>query len=488
MNRGTIRSTVLSRRSWHADVDPAFVAEVNTVCIDGAVKRLASEVPEAFLPDNETVFLLGDLDQSTLTRSIAATTDPYVLSLGSVGTTTNVVTNGTWDGLYHIEVYDSAGGATSTVFRRQCREFFIAPDPVTGFSTYFVTIDRPWRNSTDTGLYFRLFQPSFYLRDNVTELVDGRVFDTSRQLLVTLPEGFSRRTSREDYRGQNKGRPEGFTRGEYFQLAAPNRAPVAALDGQAAPVWVGPEPLGTFTYRYTYVWGKKSFESAAPGGTYDPVWESAPSPETSSVTATSMASRILVTALTNIDYQLGFGDAATLRYTHSGLRKRIYRARTAVTAGGGLEQNIEYPGIYFFLDEVGGEATTYADNGSKIPDYHRRLPESRGYYAWSSMPHQDTAYEIDLRVYRRPLSLLVDSDAPPIHPDFDDMFEDLVLARLCEMDKSPDASAMYEAKYQERLLAYRAKEANPSAFIPPEPWRPGPDYRDPFRYAVYRST
>jgi hypothetical protein len=490
LNRGTIRSTVLSRRSWHADVDPAFLAEVNTVCIDGATKRLASEVPEAFLPDIETVFLLGDQDQSTLARTIAATTDPYVLSFGPVGTTQNILTNGTWDGLYHLEVFDAATGTNGTALRRQCREFFIGADPVTNVATYYVTIDRPWRNSTDTGYSFRLFQPSFYLRDNVTELVDGRVFDTSRQLLVALPEGFARRTSREDYRGQNKGRPEGFTRGEYFQLAAPNRAPVAAVPapGGALTTWVGPEPLGTFSYRYTYVWGKKNFESAAPGGSYDPVWESAPSPETASVNVPVTASSPVISALTNIDFQLGFGDASTLRYAHSGLRKRIYRARTAVTSGGGFEQNVEYPGIYFFLDEVGGEVTTYTDDGSAIPDYHRRLPESRGYYAWSSMPHQDVAYEIDLRVYRRPLALLVDSDAPPIHPDFDDMFEDLVLARLCEMDKSPEASAMYEAKYQERLLAYRAKEASPAAFVPPEPWRPGPDYRDPYRYATYRST
>ena len=488
MNRGTIRSTVLSRRSWHADVDPAFLAEVNTVCIDGATKRLASEVPEAFLPDIETVFLLGDRDQSTLSRTIAATSDPYVLSLGSVGSSANVSTDGTWDGLYHVEVFDATLGATSTVLRRQCREFFTAPHPTTAVSTYYVTIDRPWRNNTDSGFSFRLFQPSFYLRDNVTELVDGRVFDTSRQLLVTLPEGFARRTSREDYRGQNKGRPEGFTRGEYFQLAAPNRTPSVTVPVVAGDTWVGPEPLGTFTYRYTYVWGKKNFESAAPGGSYDPVWESAPSPETSSINVPTTSASPVISVMANIDHQLGFGDASTLRYTHSGLRKRIYRARTGVTSGGGFEQNVEYPGIYFFLAEVDGSVTPSTDDGSKIPDYHRRLPESRGYYSWSSMPHQDTAYEIDLRVYRRPLSLLVDSDAPPIHPDFDDMFENLVLARLCEMDKSPDASALYEAKYQERLLAYRAKEANPAAFVPPEPWRPGPDYRDPYRYSVYRSS
>jgi hypothetical protein len=483
MNRGTIRSTVLSRRSWHADVDAAFVEEVNTVCIDGALKRLASEVPEAFIPDRETVYLLADQDQDTLSRTVAATTDPYVLSFGLAGVAMAV--NGTADGLFHIEVVTSDG----RVLSRQCREFWLE---TTGpyANHYLVSIDHPWEDSTSTGMDFRLFQPYFYLRDNVTELVDGRIFDNARQLLTTLPAGFVRKTSQEDFRGTYRGRPEAFSRWEMFQLAAPNRTPTVALVPGAVPdpPWVGPEPVGAFSYRYTYVWGKKNFEVVAPGGGYDPTWESAPSPESASITVANLAAAVVVSTLTNIDFQLGFGTTGTVRKGHSGLRKRIYRARSAVTAGGGLETNLEYPNIYFFLAEVDGETTSYTDDGSVIPDYHRRLPESRGYYAWAPVPHQDATYRVDLRVYRRPLSLLVDSDAPPIHPDFDDLFENLVLARLCEMDKSPEAALVYENAYKERLLAYRAKEANPAALVPPEPWHPDRAFADSSRYTPYRSS
>jgi hypothetical protein len=483
MNRLTLRTNVLSRRSWHADVDAAFVAEVNTVCIDGAIKRLASEVPEAFIPDRETVFLLPDSDQDSLTRTVAATTDPYVLDLGVAAGGTSISVDGTLDGIMHIEVTTS-GGVT---FTRQCREFWLETvGPYAGH--YLVSIDTPWRNSTDTGLDFRLFQPYFYLRDNVTQLVDGRIFDSARQILDIVPAGFVRRTDQEDFRGQYKGRPEGFARWEYFQLAAPNRTSVATKDPAAVPVpWIGPEPLGTFTYRYTYVWGKKNFEAAAPGGGYDPQWESAPSPESNSVVVNTLAA-VNITGLTNIDFQLGFGTTGTVRDGRSGLQIRIYRARTAVASGGGFEQNIELPGIYFYLATVDGDATTYVDNGSAIPDYHRRLPESRGYYAWSTVPHQDSDYRIDLRVYRRPLALQVDSDAPPIHPDFDDMLEDLVLSRLCELDKSPEQALVYENRYKERLLAYRAKEANPATVIPGKPWRPDNAFRDPSRYRPYTSS
>lgn len=483
MNRGTLRDLVLSRRNWHADVDDDFEAEVNAL-INSAVKQLASDCPEAFSPDQETVHVLDDKTSDDLSRTLAATVDPHVLSFGAVGTATNIVTDGTWDGLYHVEVTTSDG---ATTFRRQCREFFTAT--ISGTLCYCVSIDRAWRNNTDTAMTFRLHQPYFYLRDNVTQLVDGRIFDSTRQPLNILPAGWARETGWEDYQGQGKSRPESLARWDYFQIPAPNRAPTAALeDSLNPPDWVGPEPMGTFKYRYTYVWGRKSFEVAAPSGTYDPVWESAPSPESNAFSVSDVAAAIEVSNLVNIDHQLGFALAGALRDGRSGLRKRIYRARTAVTAGGGFETDIEYPGIYFLLDEVDGLTTEYVDDGSRIPDYHRRLPESRGYYAWSTVPHQDRTYEIDLRVYRRPLSLLCDSDAPALQPEFDDMLEDLVLSRICEMDKSPQDAANYKASYQQRLEQYRAAKANPADFIPPRPWRPDHTYSDPYRYLPFRST
>lgn len=487
MNRLTLRTNALNRRNWHADVDTAFVVEVNTTCVDGAIKRLASEVPEAFIPDRESVFVYGDADQASLVRTIAATTDAYVLDLGVAAGGTAVFVDGTRDGITRIEVALADG----TVRTRQCREFWLqSGGPYDGH--YLVSVDTQWPNSTDTGLSFRLYQPYFYLRDNVTSLVDGLIFDSARQILVPLPAGFVRRTDLEDFRGRYKGRPVGLARWEFFQLAAPNKTPTVTIDQAIGPTnWVGPEPMGTFTYRHTLVWGRKDFEVLAPGGGYDPTWESAASPESASATVAALTDRVILGGLPNIDFQLGFGTVGTLRRGHSGLRHRIYRARTTVTAGGGFETNIETPGIYFFLAEVDGETTTYTDDGSVIPDYSRRLPESRGYYAWSTTPHQDALYRIDLRVYRRPLSLLVDSDAPAVHPEFDDMLEDLVLTRLCELDKSPEAALVYENQFQARLLAYRAKEANPADVVPPHYWRPvgGVSEDDDYytRYAPYTS-
>lgn len=484
MNRGTRRQMALSRRSWHADVDADFVEEVNTTAIDGAVKLLASKVPEAFIPDRETVYLYKDETDTTLARKVAATTDPYVLSFGLAAGGTSMKVDGTRDLITHIEVVSPDNG--TTIYTRVCREFWLQSGGAYD-GHYLVSIDRPWRNGTDTDMAFRLFRPFFYLRDNTTELIDGRVFDSSREPLYTLPAGYARRIGMEDYRGTVSGRPESFARWEHKQLAAPNRAPTAALGNLA---WLGPMPPGKRKYRYTYVWGKRDFELAAPSGTYDPVWESAPSPESGSITVPDMTQRVELSNLTNIDFMLGFGTSGTVRNTHSGLRKRIYVAISSVLPGAGTTQEIEYPDIYFLLDEVDGSTTAYIDDGSKIPDYHRRLPESRGYYAYSTVPHHDADYQLDLRVYRRPLALLSDSDAPQIHPEFDDMLDDLILSRLCEIDKSPVDAKMYMASFEARLLEYRSKEANPADFIPPRAW--GFSHADvsfdPSRYTPYRDA
>lgn len=486
MNRGTLRSNVLSRRSWHADVDKKFEAEVNTVCIDGAIKRLAREVPEAFIPDEEAIYLYPDMTDLTLERTVAATVDAWVLTFGPSTGGEPIAVDGTLDGLYHIEAVQP----DNTLVTYQCREFWLqSGGPYDGH--YLVSLNRPWRNTTDTGMSFRLHQPYFYLRDNTTKLVDGRVFDTTRNVVTTLPTGFVRRIASEDYRGSYRGRPDAFARWNHFQLPAPNRTPQVQLDTTLVPdPWVGPMPPGKRKYRYTYVWGKRDFQSAAPGGQYEPLWESAPSPESATIDVADMSKAVQLYDLVNIDFVQGFGTTGTLRKGHSGWRKRIYVAISSVEPGAGTVQQIEYPDIYFFLDEVDGETTMYVDDGSVIPDYGRRIPESRGYYAWSAVPHQDAKYRVDLRVYRRPLSLLCDNDAPQVHPDFDDMLEDLVLARLCEMDKSPNDALKYEADYKSKVEEYRAAEASPADFVPAEPWRPTPSFdilKDPFYYTPYRT-
>lgn len=482
MNLGEIRQKVADLRSRHI-AGNTFANEFKRSVITPALKQLASEVPEAFIPDEEVIVVYQDYTSTGMNRTISATKDEFVLDLGTAALpgATPIVVNGTWDAIYHLEVTDST---TGQLIRRRCREFFI--EPSTGHA--MVSIDRPWRNNTDTGLDFRLYQPYFYTRDDVTALVDGRVYDSTQQVLFTVPAGAMRVFQQEDFNGTVTGRPERLSRWGHEQIPAPNRPPVGSVTEN---VWLGPEPPGTFKYRYTYVWGRKDSDLKAPGGFYDPMLESSPSPETSAVVVPSAAASAEVTGLVNIDYVQGFDPEPAVSYFrngHSGWRKRIYRARSAVVAAPGFKNNIEYPeDVYFFLDEVEGTTTSYLDRGEKTPDYSRRMPESHGYFRWALHPHQNDNYTVDFRVYRRPLPLLNDNDAPQVHTEYEDMLLLLCLKYAAMLDKQPAEASDYEAQFKDKVAKWRAKDANPASVIIPLPWTMV-DYADWYRYGPFKSV
>jgi hypothetical protein len=488
MNLGEARSKVADLRARHIDSDATYIDAFRRSVVAPALKQLASDVPEAFIPDEEVVVVYEDYTHESLGRTLAATTDALVLSLGLVALPGGaaIETNGTWDGIYHLEITHPV---TGEIVRRRCREFFTASDPLFG-STYYVSIDRPWRNSSDTGLKFRLYQPYFYTRDDVTEIVDGRVFDANRQPIFPVPAGLVRLIAQEDYNGTVTGPPRRLSRWGHEQIPAPNKRPVATAPNQDPPVpWLGPEPPGSFVYCVTYRWGRRDRDLRAPGGSFDPMLESSPGPKSATVVMPSASNAVVVTNLANIDYVQGFDPVpAQLRNGHSGWSTRIYRARLAIVTTPGMVNAVEAPeDVFFFLDEVDGIVTSYTDNGSVTPDYNRRLPESHGYFKWVLHPHPTERTTVDLRVYRRPLPLLDDSDAPQVHPDFEDLLLLLFLKYAAMLDKQPAEAADYQNQFLSALDKWRAKDANPSTVVIPIPWSMD-DCWDWNRYAPFRSV
>lgn len=470
MNRAELRQKVLDLASWHADVDTDFVAEFNRSVVDVAYKRLASEVPEALEPDTEVAFLFSDRTHTSMGRLLNPTTDDYVLSLGldTLPNATAPAIDGTWDGQMHVEVTRASG----QVLRFRCREFWLE---ATGAykDHYLVSLERPYPFPADASLTFRFHQPHFFTRDDVTRVLDARVYDSNRTLLTVLPEKFIHLTGLSDYQGNLTGTPGHLHRSSRWKIIAPSLAPAAVLDGKEGQWSTTMEPPGTFTYRYTYVWGKRPEEWLAPGGVNDPVWESAPSPASAAVTIPTLPSDAVVLTLVNVDWTINFDPSpAEVRNDRSGLRKRIYRARTAQYDGVNNVDDIEYDGVYYLLAEVSGTDIAYVDDGTTIPDRERRLPESHGYWCWVTVPHPDQDYELDLRVLRRPQSLSSDADVPSINPEFEPMFLELCLHYLHKMDRKPQEATEAEARYRDMVNGFRAMATNPADFIPPMPWSP----------------
>ena len=446
MNVGEWVDAGLTLRGWKpSEVATEFKDDAKKMfqlCLD----KIAGDAPQAFVSVQERAVLLPQyLGTKTGGILLSTTADPYVLKF-----TPNTAlaspprpypnTDGTWDGIYHLEFTTS----DKVIHRRQCREFWKVANLATADDTYYVSLLTPFVG-TATSMEFRLYTPEFFLRSNITRVEDGVLFTGTRERVFLRPNFFSNRRLIEDINGLVVGRPEFMVRGRHFQLQAPTRTPVLDLIDEN---WLGPEAPGTFSYRYTYVWGKKDSEYLAPGGASDPQWESAPSPESNKAVSLDAGPTIRVT-MPNIDWMSNFGDAATLRYGHSGLRKRIYRARYTATAGGTLP--IEEDGVYHFIQEVDGLTTTWTDNGTVIPDYLRRLPEINGYYAYSMYPYQNIQYEVDLRCFRRPERLFHDQDAPEVEAAAESALMCLFLSKLALLDKKIEESVKYEADYKEEI-------------------------------------
>lgn len=468
MRLDEIIDLALTVRAWKPPVSNTDFQEDCVKAVALAQKKFHLDAPAAFLPDWEHVVLLPEHSNADM-RPVSATSDLWVLSFGTTGVPLGLInptTDGTWDGIYHIEVQTPDG----VWHRRRCREFWVQPGDKTLPNQYLVSLDRPWRNTVDADMPFRLYQPEVFVRNDVDEVLDGKLWWEDRSNLNLLPEAFVMDAQADDFRGTSRGPPSWFYRARREQLDAPVQAPTI---GTTVTTWLGPEPAGTFKYKTTYVWGRQDAENLAPGGEFDPLLESGPSPESAVATAATPFGAAIALAFPNIDYQLGFGATGTIRETHSGLRIRIYRARLTVAGSGGTS-NIEAPGVYQYLTEIDGSDGVFIDRGSITPDYFRRLPQSTGYFAFRPVPQQDQRYELDLRVRRRPRKLEISSDVLNLAESGVPAFIELVAGEMARLERAFDEYHDHLRTYRDTLLpAYLGTLEKAAGIIPPVAWESG---------------
>lgn len=496
---GSLRRRLLEFRAWDSS-GTTFNDRVRE-SLNFALDRLAGDVPEALIPDEEHVVLRAETasaDHNIAISYVSADdrvlelTDTAGVDLGSVSAdatakawnSNTLRTDGTWDGIMHLEIKDASG----TWHRRQSREWWTSQDKV------YVSVDRPWF-MPNTLMEFRIYQPEFFVRDDVMRILEPmRVYDSTRQQVWAIDTAGAYRQDMVDFQGQDKGRPYRFWRGRHFQVPPPRESPGVSLSGNPG-TWVGPWQQGKFRFCYTYVWGKrhKSWQQS-PGGTSDPIWESAPSPISGVVDHDSKATagKAIRLQMTNIDAMTNFDAAGTVRETRSGLRIRIYVARDDIKNFGGTPgayNNVEKAGIFYLLTEIDPAATTptanYSWTGSVIPDYYRPLKHSTGYFAYKVYPQQDAKYELDMRVLRLPKKFVDDQDTAPIQRDSVPALIELGLYYLCLQDGVDQQSAqLHLNRYQELAKKYRLNYANPGRVVEPVPIGGHSKHR---RYGTYSS-
>lgn len=471
---GFTRDLALGLRTWN-NSGTAF-AEIFRKAFNLAQARFAADVPGAFIPSVEHVVLLApvdtdDPDDTGIAVKVNATSDLWVLrftdaagaALGAGLSAWRPTTNGTWDGIMHLEVLLPDGVTWS---RRQSRNWWGSG------GEFYVSLDRPWRNTTDTLMRARIHQPEMFTRADVMKIMDpGRIWDTNLQLVGKIAAGQARGLGLPDFRGERRGIPEVYWRGVQFQLPAPLNAPTTNdVDG----TWVGPVQEGAFQFCYTYTWGYRSAEwQDSPGGMRDVQWESAPSPVSSSFdhSVGANAGAGIEISTTDVSALLNFNVTGTLRDEHSGWGKRIYVRRSSILVGGtaGAWDQVETSSIFYPLMDVAAHNRATVWVGSVVPEFLRRLQRSKGYYSWEFYPHQDARYEIDLPVVRYPAEVVDDQDTPPIRDDAYPAFMELILHYLSLLDGVDRVSAAeHLAEYKMLIKGVRSGETgSPAGVIAP---------------------
>jgi hypothetical protein len=445
MNRSDIRQAVFDQIDWQPDTSTDIINRLDRF-VNRAYQQLALEAPFLFFEDKvhfATEIEVNSVSGTATDRLAVNSTDVRVLERpeGITGIA-NFPTDGSWDGR-EIEVTDPAG----QVHRRTIRTTWSTG----GGGLCRLSIDRPWPNSSDTGMTYRITTPRYFLPADVIEVQNMRLWSPLYRNPIHLKY---RQEVQEDWQDDMQGQNSASTpvrafRMGHFQLDAPTTAPVVTTTLTQAATWDGPDPAGEFQYCYTYAWGYRDAEFVSAMGTQEPKWESAPSPISTAKTAVYGGSALEVKT-PDLNWMLGFGGASDPRYQKTGMRKRIYRRRNSIE--GGANTRIESPPIYYFLTEVSAHVTAYTDTGATQVDIQRRLKTVHGYQSIQLSPMPDARYDVDIRCIRRPSPLDQDTDVARIHEEAMDVLIHKTLGLVYEAMGNPDMAAVSKGTYMSQLV------------------------------------
>lgn len=460
-NLAGIRAAIFAQSDWAPSNSPVAEERVDEF-INRAYFRLAEEAPFLFFESEIRMAIDPDVNKASSTDLLkVAGADAWTLEtqllVGAVGST-SWNSDRIWDGRT-IQLYDKD---QDRWLKYTIREVWQESN------RYKISLDRPWKNTTDTGIDWFVETHEFNIPQDAIEVRSL----TLRRNTLMYPLSILGQDSAEwsslanSGRVVSKGLPRWAFRREHKSLRAPTFDPVAST----TQVWSGPEPTGKFEYRFTYVWGKQEIWFHNPGpqtqstqtatsARYHPYLESPPSPKTAQVDNTTdlgagVYNAIEIT-LPNIDFMLGFDNNTTERYHRSGIKKRIYRRRISEgpTPLPFTTSNVEQPDDFFLLDEVDGHITAYVDNGSITPDYGVPLQPVHGYQTVRMWPTPDTNYTVEVRCIRRPKALTDAQDYPLIHEDAIDCLITKALSYLYESQGNAAMAQYSLTAYQENLFA-----------------------------------
>jgi len=281
----------------------------------------------------------------------------------------------------------------------------------------------------------------------------------------------------------------------------------------------------------------------------EPLYESAPSPVSTKVVTVnasdtgqgviSAGGAAIVLTLPNIQYMQGYmmmgsgplasghngafvGDIPP-QYNEgffrvnsrlSGWHVRIYRRRltadftnytllnTGTPSSGIVEpgqwveglKKLDLPDAFFLLAEVNVDWDNqgyFIDDGTILPDYHRRLRDTHGYQTIGMYPTPNDRYEVEIRCIRRPKELKDNQDVPLIHAEACDLLVDRALQLLYETEGNINMMRLAKGRYERNLVTLSKRYGDLASSSVPmlkRLSRATPGYRTSLRYRQWWNT
>lgn len=465
----SILDTVFFLLDWSPNATSTQITRVEKF-VNLAVRQLVKEVPEAFMDVGADVWVDPSYIAASDTDRISVLdSDPWVMVQvlpASTDSDTKIpaLTDGTWD-YRTLEIEDSDG----VWHQRRIRSVFTYNDGADDYVAF--ALESPWLNGTDTELNYRVYLDEVYLPRHVFRLlsaqmiIDGTKTQPVRVITTAEAEQIGL-FNRPDIVAATPI-PKYIYQTGHAHVETPQFTPVATAFGS----WNGPAPAGAFEFVYTVCRGRRPATQRFPGpktnasvvagaDRWMPLLESNPSPVSNRITATYSTSGIKL-SLPDVDFMLGFGDAATARYHNAGTYIRVYVRR--VTAVGGSNTNIETRERFYLL----GEATSYSKEftwtGDILPDQAVPLQSINQYVAFALHPRIQERSRLAIRYTMRPPELTDDQDSPELD-DFSDAIAFLAAGLYANSVGDYDRGRNNLALYKNEKDNYRKSRAS---LIPP---------------------
>jgi len=404
------RADVLSKQDWAPTQSTAFIAELDRF-LWTAIRKCLTLVPYLFA-ERATLYVQPYAQNSpgATDRLRVHSTDSLVLERATTDSSrTPFDFTGLW-GNFNLWVRTTTG----ITHRFRIQELWT--DQESGYER--ISLDKPFPGGApNASMTWKIFQDIYPLPADTVTVLGVRCWEPTNEGYRLMRGVTERQIDEQQLAGSSTygallsgDMPALWSRGPQVHRQPPRSAPSVTNAG----TWeANGDDTGEWEYCRTLCWGILDPDALDPHGNQDPTWESPPSPVSAKITSTAGAGGAITITWPAPDYMAHFsGPTATGRVStfRSGYYSILYARRVSDTEATPLD---EMAGFYR-LAVVDATPGSYVHDGTAQLVYERPLRAQNTIPSIRFWPITSLRREMDLRIVRAPLPMVVGADVLPV--------------------------------------------------------------------------